>query len=63
MGGGRGTSQHLTMKYRHEQMIRARERRRHAWHSFEAAVWGSLSAEERRLWRRYSDAVAQVRPA
>ena len=63
MARGCCASDHLTMRYRHEQMIRARERRREAWHRFEAAVWGSMTAEERRLWRCYSEAVAQVRPA
>jgi hypothetical protein len=53
------------MKYRHQQMIRARESRRplEPWQRIEAALWGSLTAEERLLWRSFSDAVAQVRPS
>jgi hypothetical protein len=57
--------EHQPMKYRHEQMIRARERRRapEPWRLIEAALWGSLTAEERRQWRSFSEAVARVRPA
>jgi hypothetical protein len=52
------------MKYRHERMIRAREQRRtpEPWRRIEAALWCSLTAEERLLWRSFSDAVGQVRP-
>lgn len=44
-------------------MIRAREQRRppEPWQRIEAALWGSLTAEERLLWRSFSEAVAQVR--
>jgi predicted amidohydrolase YtcJ len=57
--------EHRPMKYRHEQMIRARARRRapEPWQRLEAALWDSLTADERRLWRSYSQAVAQVRPS
>jgi hypothetical protein len=59
-----GTSR---MKYRHEQMSRAREereaRRVEAQRRVEAAVWSSFTAEEQRLWRLFSDAVADVRPS
>jgi hypothetical protein len=55
------------MKYRHEQMSRAREereaRRVEAQRRVEAAVWSSFTAEEQRLWRLFSDAVADVRPS
>jgi hypothetical protein len=53
------------MKYRHEQMIREREQRRPSepWRLVAAALWGSMTADERRLWRSYSEAVAQVVPA
>jgi hypothetical protein len=49
------------MKYRHEQMMRAREQRRRQL--VETALWNSMTADERRLWRHYSEAVAQVQPA
>jgi hypothetical protein len=53
------------MKYRHEQMSRAREereaRRAEEQRRVEATLWSSFSAEERRLWRVFSDAVAGVR--
>ena len=55
------------MKHRHEQMIRAREQRRarrvERQQEAEAAFRSSLTAEERRLWLVFSDAVAQVPPA
>jgi len=55
------------MTYRHEQMIRAREqrraRRRERQREAEAALMSSLTDEERRLWRVYSEAVARVRPS
>jgi hypothetical protein len=52
------------MKYRHEQMIRARERRQvlEPWQRIEAELWGSLTPEERLLWRSFSEAVARVGP-
>jgi hypothetical protein len=49
------------MRYRHEQMIRARELR--AWRRLEDALWSSLTADERRLWLSYTAAVAKVEPA
>jgi hypothetical protein len=56
--------EHLRVKYRHEQMIRAREQRT-TWRGerqreAEAAFRSSLTAEERRLWLLYSEAVARV---
>jgi hypothetical protein len=65
MARRRRASHHLTMKYRHEQMIREREQRRPSepWRLVAAALWGSMTADERRLWRSYSEAVAQVVPA
>jgi hypothetical protein len=55
------------MKYRHEQMTRAREERRarraERQQQVEATLWSSFTAEERRLWRLFSDAVADVRPS
>jgi hypothetical protein len=42
-------------------MIRERERRREPARLLEAALWASMSPRERLVWRRYSDAVAQVR--
>ena len=58
-------SEHQTMKYRHEQMIRRREQRRapEPLQLVAAALWGSMSVQERRAWRSYSQAVAQVEPA
>jgi hypothetical protein len=54
------------MRYRHEQMIRAREqrkeRRAERQKAVEAALWVSLTAEERRLWLTFSRAVERVRP-
>jgi hypothetical protein len=55
-----------SMKHRHEQMIRAREQRKarriEQQKEAEAAFSSSLTAEERRLWHVFSDAVAQVPP-
>jgi hypothetical protein len=55
------------MKYRHEQMSRAREerqaRRAEQQKQVEATLWSSFTADERRLWRLFSDAVADVRPS
>jgi hypothetical protein len=55
------------MKYRHEQMSRARETREahraQEQQRLEATLWSSFSADERRLWRLFSEAVADVRPS
>jgi hypothetical protein len=54
------------MKYRHEQMIRAREqrkaRRADKQRAVEAALWSSLTVDEMRRWLIFSGAVARVRP-
>jgi hypothetical protein len=54
------------MRYRHEQMMRAREerdaRRREQQAKAEAAFRSSLTAEELWLWSVFSDAVARVEP-
>jgi hypothetical protein len=57
----RTSSEHLTMRYRHEQMMRSREQR--SWQRVATALWDSMTADERRLWRDYSEAVARVQPA
>jgi hypothetical protein len=53
------------MRYRHEQMIRAREqrneRRAESQQAVEAALWVSLSAAEQRQWLSFSRAVGRVR--
>jgi hypothetical protein len=53
------------MRYRHEQMIRARaqrnELRAEGQHAVEAALWVSLTAAEQRQWLRFSRAVGRVR--
>jgi hypothetical protein len=55
------------MKYRHEQMIRAREQRRaqrrERQEQVEAALKSSLTADEWRQWLIFSDAVARVQSA
>jgi hypothetical protein len=55
------------MKYRHEQMIRARERRRaqrrERQEQVEAALRSSLTADEWRQWLIFSEAVGRVRSA
>jgi hypothetical protein len=52
------------MKYRHEQMIRARDDRiRHRLQQrVESALRASMTADEARLWQRLSNAVGRVRP-
>jgi len=54
------------MRYRHEQMIRARdqriERRAERQKAVEAALWGSLTADERNDWLLFSRAVERVQP-
>jgi hypothetical protein len=57
----RGSSQYLTMRYRHQQMIRERELR--SWQRVATTLWASMTADERRLWRDYSEAVGRVQPA
>jgi hypothetical protein len=50
------------MKYRHERLIRAREERtrRRLQQEVEAALRGSLSADEARVWQMLADAVGRV---
>jgi hypothetical protein len=59
--------EHHAMKYRHEQMIRACEQRKalraERQKEVEAALWSSLTAEQRRLWLAFSGAVAHVQPS
>jgi hypothetical protein len=54
------------MKYRHEQMSRARDERKAVWAArvkeVEAALRSSLTDEENRLWQVFSEAVARVQP-
>lgn len=52
------------IRYRREQMSRAREERK-AWQrrlqeQLEAALWESLTAAEQRDWLAFSDAVGRV---
>jgi hypothetical protein len=53
------------MRYRHEQMIRARqqrnEQRAERHQAVEAALWLSLTAAEQRQWLSFSRAVGRVR--
>jgi hypothetical protein len=53
-------------EYRHEQMIRAREqrevRRAERQKAVRAALWSSLTVEDRRLWLVFSGAVERVPP-
>ena len=55
------------MKHRHEQMIRAREQRKAQCaarlREVEAALRSSQTAEERRRWLAFSEAVAEIRLA
>ena len=48
-------------------MIRACEERKavraERQRQVESSLWGSLTAEQRRLWLSFSSAVAQVQPA
>ena len=52
------------MRYRHERMIGDRDERRRQrlerQREVEAALHGSLTDDERRLWQAFSDAVGRV---
>jgi hypothetical protein len=52
------------MRYRHERMIRDRDERKRQrlarQREVEAALHGSLTHDERRLWAVFSDAVGRV---
>ena len=52
------------VKYRHERMVRAREERRtqRLQQEVEAALRGSLTEDEARLWQRLSDVVGRAGP-